>query len=75
MTRVSCSGSDHTTLGGRLAPLSGNVRLMSSPRHRISLWILLASLIIASVGVLGISVQAQRDTAPVIKPYDPLTRW
>jgi len=48
---------------------------MSSPRHRISLWILLASLIVASVGVLGISVQAQRDTAPVIKPYDPLTRW
>jgi hypothetical protein len=28
-----------------------------------------------AVGALAVSVQAERDAGPVIRPYDPLPRW
>jgi len=48
---------------------------MSSPRHRATLWILVATLLMAGVCALAISVQAKRDTPSTVKPYDPLPHW
>ena len=38
--------------------------------------ILLMTVVMAlAAGVLAVSVQAERDPSPVIRPYDPLPRW
>jgi hypothetical protein len=47
--------------------------LPSRPGRRL---LLLMTVVLALGGVaLAMSVQAERDATPVIRPYDPLPRW
>jgi hypothetical protein len=38
-------------------------------------WLFVAALIGAIALTVGLSVQAQREPAPVVQPYDPLPKW
>jgi hypothetical protein len=35
----------------------------------------LAAFVGAAALVVALSVQAERDSAPVVQPYDPLPKW